>query len=287
MIQRRTQTEAYWQEKFDVISEDASYIYDLILDQGAPVGTDFLAQAMIERRCRQEEETIHAELSRGPVYQPKNEYEVGQPAIFPALDYVLGTIVGTRQGRNPEYGEFTVIQVEIEGEEEVREWAVAALEDLGAPPVANLHALASLLGDQNADVGYWTATLLGRLGADAAPAVPTLANALSTSSYSAVCQRVAWALGRIGPAAASALDALRQASAGDDPRNCRFDLRSVHLELRRPTIYVCIGWGRESYQSGLSHLHTTTSASGRFSTLDRFWLSQSSRPRARIDRNVL
>ena len=39
-------------------------------------------------------------------------------------------------------------------QEEVREWAVAALEELGAPPVADLAVLASLLADQNADVGY-------------------------------------------------------------------------------------------------------------------------------------
>ncbi len=64
-------------------------------------------------------------------------------------------------------------------DEEVREWAVAALEELGAPPVADLAVLASLLADHSADAGYWAATLLGRLGEDAAPAVPALASALS------------------------------------------------------------------------------------------------------------
>ncbi len=54
---------------------------------------------------------IQAELSKGPAYQPKDHYEVGAQLIFPALDYVLGTVVGTRSGRNPEYGDFTAIQV--------------------------------------------------------------------------------------------------------------------------------------------------------------------------------
>ncbi len=58
-------------------------------------------------------------------------------------------------------------------EETVREWAVAALEELGAPPVADLAVRASLLADQSVDVGYWAATLLRRLGEDAAPAAPT------------------------------------------------------------------------------------------------------------------
>ena len=46
--------------------------------------------------------------------------------------------------------------------EEVREWAVAALEALGPPLAADIAPLAALLRDENSDVGYWAATLLGR-----------------------------------------------------------------------------------------------------------------------------
>ena len=105
-----------------------------------------------------------------------------------------------------------------DGSEEVREWVTAALEELGPPPASDAHALAALVDNENADVAYWAATLLGRLGAEAAPAVPALASALSASVAMSVRQRAAWALGKIGPPARDALDALRQAAASDNPR---------------------------------------------------------------------
>ncbi len=123
VIQRRTQTESYWQKQFEVTDQDISRIYDRILDAGAPVGMEALAQEVISAHCQREEALIQAELNRGPIYQPKNRYEVGQDLIFPALNYVLGTVVDTRPGRNPEYGDFQVIQVQIEGEEGLREFA--------------------------------------------------------------------------------------------------------------------------------------------------------------------
>ncbi len=122
MIQRRTQTDAYWQQ-FEPTSEDASRLYELILDEGTPVSMATLAQAVIERRCREEERLIEAELSKGRVYQPKEHYGVGEQIIFPALNYVLGTVIDTRSGRNPDYGEFTVLQVDFRDEDDIREFA--------------------------------------------------------------------------------------------------------------------------------------------------------------------
>jgi hypothetical protein len=123
VIQRRTQTEEYWQEQFEITEKDRNYLYGLILEGGKPVMISDLAQAVIERHCRQEEEVILAELSKGEVYQPRDQYEVGQSVLFPVLDYALGEVVGTRQGRNPDHGEFTVIEVQFEDEDEVREFA--------------------------------------------------------------------------------------------------------------------------------------------------------------------
>ena len=52
--------------------------------------------------------------------------------------------------------------------EPVREWAVSALEELGPPSVSDLKELTFLLRDDNVDLAYWAATLLGRLGEEAA-----------------------------------------------------------------------------------------------------------------------
>jgi len=123
VIQRKTQTGIYWQERFQVSSEDVSRIYDRILDAGKPVSTSALAESLVENHCRREESQIQAELSRGPVYQPQEAYQEGQEVLFPALDYVWGTVVGTRPARNPAYGEFIAIQVQFEGGRRLREFA--------------------------------------------------------------------------------------------------------------------------------------------------------------------
>lgn len=129
MIQRKTQTAIYWQEQFAVRREDLDFLYDRLLDEARPVPTAELAQWLINRRCRKEEETIQAELSKGPAFQPQEHYELGAQLIFPAFEYVLGTVVGTRPGRNPEHGEFTVLQVQLEGEEGIREFAADLNDD--------------------------------------------------------------------------------------------------------------------------------------------------------------
>lgn len=112
--------------------------------------------------------------------------------------------------------------------EPVREWAVAALEDLGPPDTEDAAALADLLADApDSDTAYWAATLIGRLGADGGSAAAALTTVLQQSSAVAVRQRAAWALGRIGPAAAPARGALQEAARSEDPRLARLAARAI------------------------------------------------------------
>lgn len=110
---------------------------------------------------------------------------------------------------------------------DVRDWAVAALEEIAAPPANEIEKLAGMLGADSSLVGYWAATLLGRLGDQAAPAVPALARVLAGGGDLAVRERTAWALGKIGPAAAAALPALEQAANGDVPRLSRLAVEAI------------------------------------------------------------
>jgi HEAT repeat protein len=103
-------------------------------------------------------------------------------------------------------------------DDQVREWAAAALEELGSPPATARDELVSLVTAEHPLVAYWAVTLLGRLGAEAAPAVPVLVECLRPQADSAVAQRAAWALGRIGPAAAAAVTPLGAAAGRGDPR---------------------------------------------------------------------
>jgi HEAT repeat protein len=84
-------------------------------------------------------------------------------------------------------------------DEQVREWAVAALEGLGPPPEASVPKLVSLVTSESPLASYWAITLLGRVGQAAKAAVPVLTACLG-SADEAVRRRAAWAIEKIGPA---------------------------------------------------------------------------------------
>ena len=112
-------------------------------------------------------------------------------------------------------------------DDELREWVVAALEELGPPNSSDVPALTRIL-EANCELsGYWASTLLGRLQDQAADGVEALAHAIDHSPYKSVCQRSAWALGEIGAAAESATATLQRASASSDPRLARLAKQSL------------------------------------------------------------
>ncbi len=105
-------------------------------------------------------------------------------------------------------------------DEQLRELANAALEDLGPPPLDTAPDLVELL-DQTGPSAYWAATLLGRLEADAAPWAAPLGKAVAENSDLSVRQRAAWALAKIGPGAEAAIPNLEAACQDADPRLSR------------------------------------------------------------------
>lgn len=103
----------------------------------------------------------------------------------------------------------------------VREWVAAALEGLGLPRPEDCNAFVKRLGTENPAVAYWAATLLGRLQSDAKAAVGPLSLSLTSHTSLEVRQRVAWALGKIGPEASAAAPALKEAARSSDARLAR------------------------------------------------------------------
>ena len=103
----------------------------------------------------------------------------------------------------------------------VREWAAAALEELGPPPSEQIADLIPFAAASHPLVAYWAVTLLGRGGEAASSAVSILEACLAPEKAIEVRQRACWALGKIGPAAASARAALAVAAADSDPRLSR------------------------------------------------------------------
>lgn len=102
--------------------------------------------------------------------------------------------------------------------EDVQNWAAAALEDIGAPPVDSVDALESLVSSSDPLVSYWAVTLLGRLGVDASRSQIILGKAVSDSPHPSVQERAAWALGKIGATEVTVVESLKKAAASDSPR---------------------------------------------------------------------
>ncbi len=114
-----------------------------------------------------------------------------------------------------------LVQSVADADEGVREWVTAALEELDAPPADQCEELAALTTHAESDVAYWAATLLGRMGDAAAPAVARLSGVLESSPAHNVRERAAWALGKIGPAAKSAGPQLQHAANSNKARLAR------------------------------------------------------------------
>ncbi len=112
-------------------------------------------------------------------------------------------------------------------EETIREAAAGALEGLGPPPPEQLTELATRLSQGSAEIGYWAATLIGRLESAAAPATAALIGALQSASDLALRERAAWALGQIGPGAKSALESLSRAANSGSPRLARLAEQAI------------------------------------------------------------
>lgn len=111
--------------------------------------------------------------------------------------------------------------------ENVQNWAAAALEDLGAPPMESVDSLETLVNSPFPLVGYWAATLLGRLGQSANRSQVVLGEAVSDSPHLSIRERAAWALGKVGATEDSAVESLKKAAASDSPRLASLAARAL------------------------------------------------------------
>lgn len=97
----------------------------------------------------------------------------------------------------------------------VAEYCVATLEDLGEPPSSQLEELSELATSQNPDIAFWAVTLMGRAGIAAAEHCMLLGDIVISDAAPQVRERAAWAIARIGPAAAVAKPQLESASCAE------------------------------------------------------------------------
>ncbi len=106
-------------------------------------------------------------------------------------------------------------------EETVREWAVAALEELGPPTPEVLERLVALASSSDSLVAYWAITLLGRAGSAARFSQDELAAVLTTSTVISLRERAVWSLGKVDATSEVAIRALKNAADSSEARLSR------------------------------------------------------------------
>lgn len=115
MIQPQTQTAQYWGSDFTITDDDIEQIYNHLIEVERPQTAEQIARVIIQHRVTSEMQQVERMLSGRELYQPQNSYEAGTKLVFPALKYAHGQVTAVRPGYNPQYGEFKVLAVEING----------------------------------------------------------------------------------------------------------------------------------------------------------------------------
>lgn len=114
MLHLQTNTQTYWTSDFKLTQDDFEFIYNLFLDEETPLKTPDLIERLIGYRIENEFRQLKKYKNSGEFFQPSKTYSIGQEVIFPAFNFLKGTVLAQREGYNPDYGPFSVLEVEFE-----------------------------------------------------------------------------------------------------------------------------------------------------------------------------
>ncbi len=110
-------------EHLEITDEDLEALLNRFLEEPLPRTAEELARFLIQRRLQEVEGRRRHALAGARPFRPKDRYQVGERLFFPHLNFAVGTVVGVREGHNPEVGPFKVIQVRFEADGTLREFA--------------------------------------------------------------------------------------------------------------------------------------------------------------------
>lgn len=104
----------HWSRAFRVDPDEIDYIINLLLEEETPMTSRELALRVVTSRIEKEQAILQEKYKDTAVYNPALAWEIGQKLVFPALEHATGRVIEIREGDNPEYGDFRVIQVEFD-----------------------------------------------------------------------------------------------------------------------------------------------------------------------------
>lgn len=127
----------YW-TSVSISKQDIERLTAILFEHEQPMTDAELLTAWIEQRIRAEREaTMQKQQAGSKIYMPKEQYQVGDELVFPALEWKRGKVCAVRAGLNPTVGEFDVITVEFPSEER-REFAARLAEHKLNQPLDSL-----------------------------------------------------------------------------------------------------------------------------------------------------
>ena len=103
----------YW-ANFNVSQEDIEFLYNQLLELEIPQTPNALLKLIIGNRVKSIKDAQEKEKVGNVIYIPKEQYEIGQTLVFPAIDWKSGLVNNIRIGFNPEFESFQVIDITFE-----------------------------------------------------------------------------------------------------------------------------------------------------------------------------
>ncbi len=103
----------FW-SKVQIAREDVDSLEAYLFELETPLTTHDLAAVFVTQRIKAEQDArTRQRQAAGRVYVPKDQYEVGDDLVFPALEWRRGRVTAKRQAVNPEVSTFDVVTVEM------------------------------------------------------------------------------------------------------------------------------------------------------------------------------
>lgn len=106
-----------WVRNFTVSDTDVDYLMNTLLEQETPMTTRQLSRLIIEQRLEVEQAALEKQYRNTKIYNPSEQYIVGDRIIFTQMELATATVQEVRTGDNPEHGEFTVLAVKFDDDE--------------------------------------------------------------------------------------------------------------------------------------------------------------------------
>jgi len=109
------QSRNYWINEFAVSQGDIEFLTNTLLERETPLTSDEMALILIRYHLStQAKKTKKRKAPAGIEYRPADEYADGAILSFSALGGVEGKVVSVREGINPDYDSFSVIEIEFD-----------------------------------------------------------------------------------------------------------------------------------------------------------------------------